>query len=187
MLGGGCREMDCRSWHTCVVRYICVLLHENHESPEGRRILSVVVQRVREGHHEPPLPAGMLDEVAFAATRDPRCTTKNILELTITGKVEHLPIIPDALMAASIAMGCVLFLHARLREIFGGNDRERRGYIGGDMTNVREVDAQLNDLNKAFPVMAKAWESKLPAINMYAISVAPRGEDPAKEAANRLL
>ena len=35
--------------------------------------------------------------------------------------------------------------------------------------------------------MAKAWESKLRAINMYAISVAPRGEDRAKETANRLL
>ena len=55
------------------------------------------------------------------------------------------------------------------------------------MTIVKEVDAQLNDLNKAFPVMAKAWESKPPAINMYAISVAPRGEDRAKETTNRLL
>ena len=34
--------------------------------------------------------------------------------------------------------------------------------------------------------MAKAWEMKLPAINMYAISVAPRGEDRTKEEANRL-
>ena len=125
--------------------------------------------------------------VAFAARRDPRCTTKNILVLTITGKPQHLPSIPDALVAASIPTGCVLFLRARLREIFGGNDRERREYIGGDMAIVREVDAQLNDLNKAFPVMAKAWESKLPAINMYAISVAPRGEDRAKETANRLM
>ena len=123
--------------------------------------------------------------VAFAARREPRCTTKNILELTITGKIKQVPIIPDALIAAS--MGCVLFLHARLREIFGGSDRERRQYVGGDMTIVREVDAQLNDLNKAFPVMAKAWESKLPAINMYAISVAPRSEDRAKETTNRLL
>ena len=55
------------------------------------------------------------------------------------------------------------------------------------MTIVKEVDVQLNDLNKAFPVMAKAWESKLPAINMYAISVAPRGEDGAKEATNGLF
>ena len=127
--------------------------------------------------------------VAFAARRDPRCTTKNILELTTTGKLQHLPRSPDALMAASIAMGCVLFLHARLRGIFGGSDRERREYIGNvgnDMAIVKEVGAQLNDLNKAFPVMARARESKLPAIDMYAISVAPRGEDRAKETANRL-
>ena len=54
------------------------------------------------------------------------------------------------------------------------------------MAIVKKVDAQLNNLNKAFPVMAKAWESKLPVINMYAISVAPRGEG-AKEVANRLM
>ena len=59
-------------------------------------------------------------------------------------------------------------------------------YVGGDKTIVRDVDAQLNNLNKAFPVMAKVWETKLPAINMYAISVAPRGEDRVREAANRL-
>ena len=47
---------------------------------------------------------------------------KNILELTITGKIKMIPTIPDALFAASIAMRCVLFLHARLREIFRGND-----------------------------------------------------------------
>ena len=51
---------------------------------------------------------------------------------------------------------------------------------------IRNVDAQLNNLNKVFPVMAKAWEMKLPAINMYAICVAPHGEDHAKEGANRL-
>ena len=56
----------------------------------------------------------------------------------------------------------------------------------GDKTIIRDVDAQLNNLNKVSPVMAKAWEMKLPAINMYAISVAPRGEDRAKEDANRL-
>ena len=78
-----------------------------------------------------------------------------------------------SLYAASIAMGCVLFLHARLREIFGGNDRERIGYVGGDKTIIKDVDEQLNNLNKVFPVMAKAWESKFPAINMCAISVAP--------------
>ena len=124
--------------------------------------------------------------VAFAARRAPQRTTKNILELTITGNIKQIPIVPDALIAASLAMGCVLFLHARLREIFGGNNRERMEYVGGDKTIVRDVDAQLNNLNKAFPVMAKAWESKLPAINMYAISVAPRGEDRVREAANRL-
>ena len=75
---------------------------------------------------------------------------------------------------------------ARLREIFGGNVRERMEYVGGDKTIVRDVDAQLNNLNKAFPVIAKAWETKLLAINMCAISVAPRGEDRVKEAANRL-
>ena len=49
----------------------------------------------------------------------------------------------------------VLFLH---REIFQGSDRERREYIGGDMTIVREVDAQLNNLNKAFPVMGQLFD-----------------------------
>ena len=122
--------------------------------------------------------------VAFAARREPLCTTKNILELTITGKIKKITTIPDALFAASIAMGCVILLHARLREIFGGNDRERMGYVGGDKTIIKDVDAQLNNL--AFPVMAKAWETMLPAINMCAISVAPRGEDRAKEEANRL-
>ena len=124
--------------------------------------------------------------VAFAARREPLCTAKNILELTITGKIKMIPTIPDALYAASIAMGCVLvlLLHARLREIFGGNDRERMGYVGGDKTTIKDVGEQLN---KVFPVMAKAWESKLPAINMCAISVAPRGEDRAKEEANRLM
>ena len=73
-------------------------------------------------------------------------------------------------------MGCVLFPHARLREIFEGNDRERMEYVGGDKT-IRNVDAPNNNLNKVFPVMAKAWKLKLPAINMCAISVAPRGED----------
>ena len=112
--------------------------------------------------------------VVFAARREPQCTTKNILELTITGKIKQIPIVPNALIAASIAMGCVLFRHARLREIFGGNDRERMEYVGGDKTIVRDVDAQLNNLNKAFPVKAKVWESK-------------RGEDRTKETANRLL
>ena len=124
--------------------------------------------------------------VAFAARREPLCTAKNILELTITGKIKMIPTIPDALYAASIAMGRVLFLHARLRKIFGGNDRERMGYVGGDKTIIKDVDEQLNNRNKIFPVMAKAWESKLPAINMCAISVAPRGEDRAQEEANRL-
>ena len=78
--------------------------------------------------------------VAFAARREPRRTTKNILELTSAGKIKQTPIIPDALIAASIAMGCVLFLQARLREIFGGSDRERKEYVGGDITIVREVD-----------------------------------------------
>ena len=67
-----------------------------------------------------------------------------------------------------------------------GKDREIMGYVGGDKTIIKDVDEQLNNLNKIFPVMAKAWESKLPAINMYAISVAPRGEDRAQEDANRL-
>ena len=127
------------------------------------------------------------EEDGVRGRSEPRCTTKNILELTIARKINQLPIIPDALLAASIAMGCVSFRHARLREIFAGSDRERREHIGGDMTIIREVDAQLNDLNKAFPVIAKAWELKLPAINMCAISVAPRGEDRAKETTNRLL
>ena len=124
--------------------------------------------------------------VAFAARRETLCTTKNILELTITGKIKKITTIPDALFAASFAMGCVIFLHARLREIFGGNDRERMGYVGGDKTIIKDVDAQLNNLNKVFPVLAKAWETMLPAINMYAISVALRGEDRTKEDANRL-
>ena len=136
---------------------------------------------------EAPRTAHPLRQVRGVRGQTRPRTTKNILELTITGKIKQLPIIPDALITASIAIRCDLFLHARLRQIFGGNDRERKEYIGGDMTIVREVDAQLNDLNKAFPVMAKAWESKLPAINMYAVSVAPRGEDRAKETANRLL
>ena len=89
--------------------------------------------------------------VAFAARREPLCTAKNILELTITGKIKMIPTLPDALFAASIAMGRVLFLHARLREIFGGNDRERMEYVGGDKTIIRDVDAQLNNLNKVFP------------------------------------
>ena len=59
-----------------------------------------------------------------------------------TPLIKQMPIVPDALIAASIAMGCVLFLHARLREIFGGNDRERMEYVGGDKTIVREVDAE---------------------------------------------
>ena len=101
--------------------------------------------------------------VAFAARREPPCTAKNILELTITGKIKMIPTIPDALFAASIAMGCVLFRHARLREIFGGNDRERMEYVGGDKTIIRDVDAQLNNLNKVFPVTAKAWEMTLHA------------------------
>ena len=113
------------------------------------------------------------------------CQTQTPMPM-ITGKIKQIPNVPDAFIAASIAMGCVLFLHARQREIFGGSDRERMEYVGGDKTIVREVDAQLNNLNKAFPVMAKAWEMKLPAINMYAISVAPRGEDRAKETVNRL-
>ena len=54
------------------------------------------------------------------------------------------------------------------------------------MAIVKEVESQLNIINKAFPVMVKAWESKLPAINVYAISVAPRGEDRGKEVANLL-
>ena len=124
--------------------------------------------------------------VAFAARREPLLTAKNILELTIAGKIKMIPTIPDAFCAASIATGCVLFLHARLREIFGGNDRERLGHVGGDKTIIRDVDAQLNNLNKVFPVMAKAWGMKLPAININAISVAPRGEDRTKEEANRL-
>ena len=61
-----------------------------------------------------------------------------------------------------------------------------RGYVGSDKTIIKDVDEQLNNLNKVFPVMAKAWEIKLPAINMYATSVALRGEDRAKEEANRL-
>ena len=124
--------------------------------------------------------------VAFAARREPPCTAKNILELTITGKIKKIATIPDALFAASIAMGCVIFLHARLREIFGGTDREQMGYVGGDKNIIEEVEAQLNNLNKVFPVMAKAWKTMLPAINMYDISVAPRGEDRTKEEANRL-
>ena len=96
--------------------------------------------------------------VSFAARRGPLCTAKKILELTIAGKIKMIPTIPNALFAASIAMGCVIFLHARLREIFGGNDRERMGYVGGDKTLMKDVDAQLNNLNKVFPVMAKAWE-----------------------------
>ena len=123
--------------------------------------------------------------MAFAARREPLCTAKNILELTIAGKIKMIPTIPGALFAASIAMGCVIFLHARLREIFGGSDRERMGYVGGDKTIIKDVDAQLNNLNKVFPVMANAWEMKLLAINMCAISVAPRGEDRTKEEANR--
>ena len=134
------------------------------------------------GPQEPRICA----ETTFAARRKPQCTAKNILELTITGKIKKNPIIPDALIAASIAMGCVLFLHARLREIFGGSDRERMEHVGGDKTIIRDVDAQLNNLNKVFPVMAKAWEMKLPAINVYAIPVAPRGEDRTNEEANRL-
>ena len=57
--------MDCRSRRACIARYICVLLHfyEDHTSPEGRRTFGVMAQRLREGHHEPPLPAGMFDEV----------------------------------------------------------------------------------------------------------------------------
>ena len=101
------------------------------------------------------------------------------------GAEDHREDIPDALFAACVAMGCILFLHATLREIFGGNDRERMGYVGGDKTIIMDVDAQVNNLNKVFPVMAKAWEMKLPAINMYAISVVPRGEDRTKEEANR--
>ena len=124
--------------------------------------------------------------VAFAARSEPLCATKNILELTIAGKIKKITTIPDALFAASIAMGCVIFLHARLREMFGGNDRERMGYVGGDKTIAKDVDAQLNNRKKVFPVMVKAWETMLPAINMYAISVAPRGEDRTKEEASRL-
>ena len=61
--------------------------------------------------------------VAFAARREPQRTTKNILELTITGKMKQIPIVPDALIAASIAMGCVLFLHARQRMEYVGGTR----------------------------------------------------------------
>ena len=70
----------------------------------------------------------------------------------------------------------------RSLEMFGGNDRERIGHVGGDKTIIKDVDAQ----KTVFLVMAKAWEVKLPAIKMYAISVAPRGEDRTKEEANRL-
>ena len=35
--------------------------------------------------------------------------------------------------------------------------------------------------------MAKAWEQNLPAINIYAVSVAPRGEDRTRENENRLV
>ena len=93
---------------------------------------------------------------------------------------------PRCLVRCVYCYGMRLIPTCKTREIFGGNDRERIEYVGGDKTIIRDVDAQLNNLNKVFPVMAKAWEMKLPAINMYAISVAPRGEDRAKEDANRL-
>ena len=123
--------------------------------------------------------------VAFAARREPQRTTKNILELTITGKIETIPIIPNALIAANCYGMCPI--PTCKTQIFGGSDRERVGYVGHGKTIVREVKKQLDNLNEAFPAMAKAWEQKLPAINIYAISVAPRGEDRTRENENRLV
>ena len=55
------------------------------------------------------------------------------------------------------------------------------------MTIVNGVESQLNIINTVFPIMTKVWESKLPAINVYAISAAPHGEDRSNEVANRLM
>ena len=113
-----------------------------------------------------------------------RRTIKNILELTIAGKIRQIPIIPRCLDCCVNCYGMCPIPTCKTQTDLWGSDRERVGYVGGDKTIVREVEAQLNNLNKAFP---KAWESKLPAINMYAISVAPRGEDRTREIANRLM
>ena len=56
--------------------------------------------------------------VAFAARREPQCTAKNILELTITGKIKMNPAIPDALFAASIETGLTPASQETQEEVF---------------------------------------------------------------------
>ena len=121
--------------------------------------------------------------VAFAATREPRCTIKNVLELTITGKIKQIPIIPDALIAASIALGCVLFLHARLKEIFGGSDRERVGYVGGDKTIVRELKHNSTTSTRR----SLSWQKRGSRSSRPSTCTPFLLRRAAKETANRLL
>ena len=81
--------------------------------------------------------------VAFAARREPQCTTKNILELTIARKIRRSPSSPTPCLLR-LLLWDVFYSYMQDSERSLGNDRERMEYVGGDKTIVREVDAQLN-------------------------------------------
>ena len=100
--------------------------------------------------------------------------------MTFNGKADEVSDTSDALIAASLAMGCVLFILWGLRAVFGKDDRNRRTHVGKDVSILNEAPSHLNSIGRVrcFPSCPGSG---------CAISIAPRGQDRINECENRNL
>ena len=127
-----------------------------------------------------------MKNLAYALRRDENASQNNLLRWMICGSTPSD--ISDACIGAVNSLMCVSFIMRRLQPLLGERDSKDQSYTAYFRPDKRELNELYREIEYARDFLwciDMIYESKLPAMNINSISLAPHAADRAAENQDR--
>ena len=127
-----------------------------------------------------------MKNLAYALRRDENASQNNLLRWMICGSTPSD--ISDACIGAVNSLMCVSFIMRRLQPLLGEKDSKDQSYTAYFRPDKRELNDLYREIEYARDFLwciDMIYESKLPAMNINSISLAPHAADRAAENQDR--
>ena len=112
-----------------------------------------------------------MKNLAYALRRDENASQNNLLRWMICGSTPSD--ISDACIGAVNSLMCVSFIMRRLQPLLGEKDSKDQSYTAYFRSDKRELNDLYREIEHARDCIDMIYESKLPAMNINSISLAP--------------
>ena len=127
-----------------------------------------------------------MKNLAYALRRDENASQNNLLRWMICGSTPGD--ISDACIGAVNSLMCVSFIMRRLQPLLGERDSKDQSYLVCFRPDKKELNELYREIERARDFLwciDMIYESKLPAMNINSISLAPHAADRAAENQDR--